>query len=225
MNLILTFSAVDPGERPGSEELVHSYEDDFDDDVPLTKTTAYQKLMSSTQIEEVDDVSDIISQSGRSKHSTEIVSEADEDLERELERSMSPPNITSPRQHSLRQKGSGKKKGKQRPKLSVFNDGASLGMSYGSGDLGESWDSEHGRTLTSSMKSDLASSPSPPLSPDPIYVPSSIAGEGSNFKTNQPPEKKSELKSTNKTVKRKPGELETVLLVLASLSAILCYIL
>ena len=166
--------------------------------------------MSSTRVEEAEDVSDSFGQSGRSKQKTEVATEADDDLERELERSISPPAVTSPRQRSPRPKTSEKKKGKQRPKLSLFDDG--LGLSHGSGDLGESLDSEQGMILSSSWKSDPASSLSPPLSPDtgPGYVPSAVEqGERMNPKMDQAHGNtsfKSEPKSTSETVKRKPGK-------------------
>ena len=170
--------------------------------------------MSSTRVDVADDVSDILSQSAQSRQSEQNESEADDDLERELVRSISPPPLTSPRQRSPRSKSPEKKKSKQRPKLSLFNDGRSLGASYGSEELGESWGSEHGKTLSSSRRTESVSSLSPPLSPDAGagYIPSAVEKE-EDLSTRLNPvltnsTLRSEPKSISETaVKRKPGKL------------------
>ena len=165
-----------------------SYENDSDEeDVPLTETAAYRKMMSSAQSDPADDdISDIL---GESVKSAKVENETDDEVERELARSISPP-ITSPRQKtSPRPKTAEKSSGsRQRPKLSLFGSNTgSLGVSYGSDGVGgESWGTGEGGALSSSWKSDKSeksddlsisgdSSLTPPLSPG--YVPSAVEKE------------------------------------------------
>lgn len=163
-----------------------SYEDDFEeDDVPLNETAAYRKMMSSAQ-STVDDLSD---SQGKTDPKGEEESEGDDDLERTLARSISPPP-TSPRQRYTTNNKTieEKKPGRQKPKLSLFGGGAgSLGLSYGSEDLGDSWGGNESGKLTSSWKSNVTDKTasvvsdediSPPSSPDldlePAYIPSAM---------------------------------------------------
>ncbi|KAL9954798.1 hypothetical protein ACROYT_G042377 [Oculina patagonica] len=84
--------------RKATPDPTVSYEDDFEDDVPLTQSAAYLKMMSSAHSEPDDDhdISDLLGNSGPQKQE----SEADDDVERELARSISPP-VTSPHSESI----------------------------------------------------------------------------------------------------------------------------
>lgn len=162
--------------------------------MPLTETAAYLKMMSSAQSEPDDDISDLLGNSGPQKHE----SEADNDVERELARSISPP-VTSPRQRSP----SHSKSGKQKPKLSLFETGAE---GKADKDLVDSW----GGSSLKSVKSDISDSESivsPPLSPDGFvgYTPTAL--ENNEQKNKQDKENdKSEPKSANDSkAKRKTG--------------------
>lgn len=198
-------------------EYTLSYEDDFEEEqVPLTETAAYRKMLSIVNSEPMDDdVSDIL---GESLKSTKNESEADDDVERELARSISPP-MASPRQRSpstpkTSEKTSG---GKQRPKLSLFGSGGgSLGVSYGSEDLGDSWGAGESGVQSSSWKSDKSeksenvsdisdsdSSLTPPLSPG--YVPSAVEKED-NKRTEEQGRDERKPGAEKKTATKKPGE-------------------
>lgn len=151
-------------------------------------------MMSSAQSEPDDDISDLLGNSGPQKHE----SEADNDVERELARSISPP-VTSPRQRSP----SHSKSGKQKPKLSLFETGAE---GKADKDLVDSW----GGSSLKSVKSDISDSESivsPPLSPDGFvgYTPTAL--ENNEQKNKQDKENdKSEPKSANDSkAKRKTG--------------------
>ena len=178
-----------------------AYEDDFEDDVPLTETAAYQKMMSSAHSEPDDDISDILGNSGPQKEE----SEADDDVERELARSISPP-VTSPRTKSPSQSKSGKPK----PKLSLFGTGAATADEKPDNkDLGDSW----GGSSAKSVKSDISDSESglsPPLSPDGGlgYIPTMLDTKDqqqAGVKDDKENEK-SEPKSANDSkAKRKTG--------------------
>ena len=188
-------------DRKPTPEPIASYEDDFEDDVPLTETAAYLKMMSSAHSEPDDDISDLLGNSGPQKQE----SEADDDVERELARSISPP-VTSPRTRSP----SHSKSGKQKPKLSLFDTGANTaGEKADNKDLGDSW----GGSSMKSVKSDLSDSESvvsPPLSPDGGlgYIPIAVETkdrEQAGHKDEKDNEK-SEPKSANDSkAKRKTG--------------------
>ena len=138
-----------------------SYEDDFDDEeVPLTETAAYRKMMSSAHSEPDDDISDLLGESGPTKSQTD----ANEDVERELARAISPP-ASSPRQKSPSQSKGGEK---QRPKLSLFESGGETVADI----LGDSW----GGSSLQSGRSEMSESTSPPLSAGTAggYVPSAL---------------------------------------------------
>ncbi|XP_048586478.1 uncharacterized protein LOC5520708 isoform X2 [Nematostella vectensis] len=189
--------------QPDPLQRTFSYEEDFEEEnVPLNETAAYKKLMSSAQSDPVDDVSVILGESGPKKGE----SEDDDDVERTLARSISPPPL-SPRQRSPVNGGNktpeNRKQSRQRPKLSLFGGGeGSLGLSYGSEELGDSWGGEDNGRLSASWKSDATeptprtdrtdsdSSVSPPLTPDdtPAYIPSAVT-EAKKPVTSQPKEK------------------------------------
>lgn len=187
-------------ERKPTPDPTASYEDDFEDDVPLTETAAYLKMVSSTHSEPDGDISDILGNSGPQKQE----SEADDDVERELARSISPP-VTSPRTRSP----SHSKSGKLKPKLSLFDTDAAATQEKDSKELGDSW----GGSSAKSVKSDISDSDSvisPPLSPHGGfgYVPTAMET------TDQQPTKlkedrdneQSEPKSANDSkAKRKTG--------------------
>jgi hypothetical protein len=138
-------------------------------------------------------------------------SEGDDDLERTLAHSISPP-LLSPRQRSpVNNKTPEKKKpGRQKPKLSLFGvGGGSLGLSYGSEDLGDSWGGDESGKLTSSLKSNVTDRTesmvsdediSPPSSPDLGYIPSAM---DSGYNKEETVDK--DTKPASKTT-RKPGE-------------------
>ena len=154
-------------------------------------------MMSSAHSEPDDDISDILGNSGPQKEE----SEADDDVERELARSMSPP-VTSPPSHS--------KSGKAKPKLSLFDRGVTTADDKAQNkDLGDSW----GGSSAKSDKSDLSDSESvitPPLSPDGGfgYVPTALESKDqqtAGYKEDRDNEK-SEPKSANDSkAKRKTG--------------------
>ena len=158
-------------------------------------------MVSSAHSEPDDDISDILGNSGPQKEE----SEADDDVERELARSMSPP-VTSPRTRSP----SHSKSGKAKPKLSLFNTGATtVDDKAENKDLGDSW----GGSSAKSDKSDLSDSESvvtPPLSPDGGfgYVPTALESkdqQAAGHKEDRDNEK-SEPKSANDSkAKRKTG--------------------
>ncbi|KXJ19144.1 hypothetical protein AC249_AIPGENE11809 [Exaiptasia diaphana] len=179
----------DPPASLHSLERTLSYEDDFEEevDIPLTETAAYKKMMSGGD------------QQGKSK-SREEDSEGDDDLERTLARSISPP-IVSPRQRSPSPAkptaSDNSKTRRQKPKLNIFGGNDNLGLSYGTEDLGDSWGGSSGR-LSSTGKSDVTDKTvSPPSSPDLEggYIPTAM--EDSQKKTDTAPPKP--------TTTRKPG--------------------
>ena len=158
-------------------------------------------MMSSAHSEPGDDISDILGNSGPQKEE----SEADDDVERELARSISPP-VTSPRTKSPSQSKSGKPK----PKLSLFGTGAATtDEKPDNKDLGDSW----GGSSAKSVKSDISDSESglsPPLSPDGGlgYIPTMLDTKDqqqAGVKDDKENEK-SEPKSANDSkAKRKTG--------------------
>ena len=190
----MVYSKPNEENRKATPDPTVSYEDDFEDDVPLTETAAYLKMMSSAHSEPDDDISDLLGNSGPQKQE----SEADDDVERELARSISPP-VTSPRQRSP----SHSKSGKQKPKLSLFETGAE---GKDDKELGDSW----GASSLKSVKSDISDSESlvsPPLSTDGGigYTPSAIENNEQKNKLDRENDK-SEPKSANDSkAKRKTG--------------------
>lgn len=175
------------------------YENDFEEDVPLTETAAYLKMIGSAQTPEAEDeISDILEGSEQQKQDE---SEADDDVERELARSISPP-VTSPRARSPNQSKSGKAK----PKLALFDTRGAAPDENTNKSLGDSW----GGSSEKSIKSEIADSESlesPPLSPDGFgYVPTAVENKDrpSAGHKDEKDQEKSEPKSANDSkVKRK----------------------
>lgn len=190
----MVYSKSNEENRKATPDPTVSYEDDFEDDVPLTETAAYLKMMSSAHSEPDDDISDLLGNSGPQKQE----SEADDDVERELARSISPP-VTSPRQRSPNHL----KSGKQKPKLSLFETSAEGKVDK---ELGDSW----GASSLKSVKSDISDSESlvsPPLSPDGRigYTPSALENNEQKNELDRENDK-SEPKSANDSkAKRKTG--------------------
>lgn len=154
-------------------------------------------MVSSARSEPDDDISDPLGNSGPLKEE----SEADDDVERELARSMSPP-VTSPRTKSP----SNFKSGRQKPKLSLFDKGATI-----ADEKADSW----GGSSIKSVKSDISDSESvvsPPLSPDaggPGYIPTaleSIEHQQAEKKEDKDNEK-SEKSVNDSKAKRKTGKV------------------
>ena len=153
-------------------------------------------MMSSAQSEPDDDISDPLGNSGPQKQE----SEANEDVERELARSISPP-VTSPRQRSP----SHSKSGKQKPKLSLFETDAG---GKADKDLGDSW----GGSSLKSVKSDISDSESivsPPLSPDGVigYTPTAVENQQQKDKVDKDNDKSEPKSVTDAKAKRKTGML------------------
>lgn len=151
-------------------------------------------MMSSAHSEPDDDISDLLANSGPQKQE----SEADEDVERKLARSISPP-VTSPRQRSP----SHSKGGKQKPKLSLFETGAEAKPEK---DLGDSW----GGSSLKSVKSDVSDSESlvsPPLSPDGVfgYTPTAIENVEQKQKVDKDNDKSETMSANDSKAKRKTG--------------------
>lgn len=162
--------------------------------MPLTQSAAYLKMMSSAHSEPDDDISDLLGNSGPQKQE----SEADDDVERELARSISPP-VTSPRQRSP----SHSKSGKQKPKLSLFETGAEGRKAEK--ELVDSW----GGSSLKSIKSDISDSESivsPPLSPDGVvgYTPTALENNEQKNKLDKENDK-SEPKSANDSKAKRTG--------------------
>lgn len=152
--------------RKPNADVTASYEDDFEEDVPLTETAAYLKMVGSPHSEPDDDVSDILGESG---HQNQDESEADDDVERELARSISPP-VTSPRTRSP----SHSKSAKPKPRLSLFDTGVTEVDEDTNKGLGDSWGGSSAKSIKSEI-SDSESVASPPLSPDGLgYVPTAL---------------------------------------------------
>ena len=176
------------------------HEDDFEDDVPLTETAAYLKMVGSAHSEGDDDISDMLRESGKPKH---VESEADDDVERELARSISPP-VTSPRTRSP----SHSKSAKPKPKLSLFDTEVNEVDEDTNKGLGDSWGESSAKSIKSEI-SDSDSVVSPPLSPEGLgYVPTAMGAKeklSEGHKINRDNEK-SETKSANDSkAKRKTG--------------------
>lgn len=158
-------------------------------------------MIGSAQTPEPDDdVSDILGDSGQQKQDE---SEADDDVERELARSISPP-VTSPRARSPNQSKSGKAK----PKLSLFDTRGAAPDENTNKSLVDSW----GGSSEKSIKSEIADSESlesPPLSPDGFgYVPTAIENKDqpSAGHKDEKDQEKSEPKSANDSkAKKKTG--------------------
>lgn len=200
VNLTLTcfffFSKSNEENRKATPDPTGSYEDDFEDEVPLTETAAYQKMMSSAHSEPDDDISDLLGTSGPQKQD----SEADDDVERELARTISPP-VTSPRQRSPNHL----KSAKQKPKLSLFETGTEA--KNAEKDLGDSW----GGSSLKSVKSDISDSESvvsPPLSPDfgVAYTPTALENNEQKNKLNKENDKSEPKSASDSKAKRKTGK-------------------
>lgn len=164
--------------------------------MPLTETAAYQKMMSSAHSEPDDDISDLLGTSGPQKQD----SEADDDVERELARTISPP-VTSPRQRSPNHL----KRAKQKPKLSLFETGTEA--KNAEKDLGDSW----GGSSLKSVKSDISDSESvvsPPLSPDfgVGYTPTALENNEQKNKLNKENDKSEPKSASDSKAKRKTGK-------------------
>lgn len=160
-------------------------------------------MVSSARSEPDDDISDPLGNSGALKDE----SEADEDVERELARSMSPP-VTSPRTKSP----SNFKSGRQKPKLSLFDKGATTADEKAdSKDLADSW----GGSSIKSVKSDISDSESvvsPPLSPDAGgYIPTALESREQQQaeKKEDKDNEKSEKSVNDSKAKRKTGKVGT----------------
>lgn len=160
-------------------------------------------MVSSARSEPDDDISDPLGNSGPLKEE----SEADEDVERELARSMSPP-VTSPRTKSP----SNFKSGRQKPKLSLFDKGATTADEKAdSKDLADSW----GGSSIKSVKSDISDSESvvsPPLSPDTGglgYIPTALESREQQQaeKKEDKDNEKSEKSVNDSKAKRKTGKV------------------
>jgi len=193
---IIICSKSNEESRKATPDPTVSYEDDFEDEVPLTETAAYQKMMSSAHSEPDDDISDPLATSGPQKHD----SEADDDVERELARTISPP-VTSPRQRSPNHL----KSAKQKPKLSLFETGA--GAKNAEKDLGDSW----GGSSLKSVKSDISDSESvvsPPLSPDfgVGYTPTALENNEQRNKLDKENDKSEPKSASESKAKRKTGK-------------------
>lgn len=158
-------------------------------------------MIGSAQTPEAEDeISDILEGSEQQKQDE---SEADDDVERELARSISPP-VTSPRARSPNQSKSGKAK----PKLAMFDTRGAAPDENTNKSLGDSW----GGSSEKSIKSEIADSESlesPPLSPDGFgYVPTAVENKDrpSAGHKDEKDQEKSEPKSANDSkVKRKTG--------------------
>ena len=154
-------------------------------------------MVSSTRSEPDDDISDLLGNAGPQKQE----SEADEDVERELARSISPP-VTSPRTKSP----SHLKGGKQKPKLSLFDTGTTAAVEKADNkDLGDSWGDI----------SDSESAVSPPLSSNGGrgYIPTMLEseeGQQAGQKEDKDNEK-SEKSANDSKAKRKTGIVDTPL--------------
>lgn len=188
-------SKSNEGDRKTAPDPTVSYEDDFEDDVPLTETAAYLKMMSSAHSEPDDDISDLLGNSGPQKQD----SEADDDVERELARTISPP-VTSPRQRSP----NNLKTAKQKPKLSLFETGTDVEKAEN--DLGDSW----GGSSVKSVKSDISDSESvvsPPLSPDfgVGYTPTVLENNEPSNKVDKENDKSEPKSASDSKAKRKTG--------------------
>lgn len=188
-------SKSNEGDRKTTPDPTVSYEDDFEDDVPLTETAAYLKMMSSAHSEPDDDISDLLGNSGPQKQD----SEADDDVERELARTISPP-VTSPRQRSP----NNLKTAKQKPKLSLFETGTEVEKAEK--DLGDSW----GGSSVKSVKSDISDSESvvsPPLSPDfgVGYTPTALENNEPSNKVDKENDKSEPKSASDSKAKRKTG--------------------
>ncbi|XP_022806429.1 uncharacterized protein LOC111343504 [Stylophora pistillata] len=169
-----------------------SYEDDFEDEVPLTETPAYLKMMSSAHSEPDDDISDPLAKTNPQKQE----SEADEDVERELARSISPP-MTSPSQKSHNHS----KSGRQKPKLSLFETDVNKKTDK---DLSDSWGGTSLKSAPSNI-SDSDSVASPPLSPDDVigYTPTALENQQKNDKVDKENDKSEPKSVTDSKAKRK----------------------
>ena len=188
-------SKSNEGNRKTTPDPTVPYEDDFEDDVPLTETAAYLKMMSSAHSEPDDDISDLLGNSGPQKQD----SEADDDVERELARTISPP-VTSPRQRSP----NNSKTAKQKPKLSLFESGTEV--ENAENDLGDSW----GGSSVKSVKSDISDSESvvsPPLSPDfgVGYTPTALENNEPSNKVDKENDKSEPKSASDSKAKRKTG--------------------
>ena len=151
-------------------------------------------MMSSAHSEPDDDISDPLANTEPQKQE----SEADEDVERELARSISPPT-TLPSQKSQNYS----KSGKQKPKLSLFETDADGKTNK---DVGDSW----GGTSLKSFKSDISDSDSlasPPLSPDDVigYTPTALEKQQNGDKVDKEIDKSEPKSFTDSKAKRKTG--------------------